>query len=44
MAHMDESSFNNAALTEMYLPGYYQQMEYMKTAFRKKDSAEEEIL
>lgn len=44
MAHMDESSFNNAALTEMYLPGYYQQMEYMKAAFRKKDSAEEEIL
>ncbi len=44
MAHMDESNFNNAALTEMYLPGYYQQMEYMKAAFRKKDSAEEEIL
>lgn len=44
MAHMDASSFNNAALTEMYLPGYYQQMEYMKAAFRKKDSAEEEVL
>lgn len=44
MTHMDESNFNNAALTEMYLPGYYQQMEYMKAAFRKKDSVEEEVL
>ena len=28
--------FDNAALTEKYLPGYYLQMEYMKKEFHKK--------
>ncbi len=37
MAHLDESKFNNKPLTEMYLPAYYQQMEYMKKAFQKKE-------
>lgn len=37
MFHLDESKFNNKALTEMYLPAYYQQMEHMKKAFQKKE-------
>ncbi|MDE6386934.1 MAG: type I-C CRISPR-associated protein Cas8c/Csd1 [Lachnospiraceae bacterium] len=37
MSHLDENKFNNKALTEMYLPAYYQQMEYMKKAFQKKE-------
>lgn len=37
MAHLAESGFDNTALSEMYLPGYYQQMEYMKKAFQKKE-------
>lgn len=37
MSHLDESKFNNKVLTEMYLPAYYQQMEYMKKAFQKKE-------
>ena len=41
MAYMDESKFTNAALSEMYLPGYYQQMEAMKAAFQKKSNVEE---
>lgn len=29
--------FNNNVLSELYLPGYYLQMEYMKKAFQKKE-------
>ena len=36
MTHLARNGFDNMALSEMYLPGYYQQMEYMKTAFQKK--------
>lgn len=32
-----ENGFDNAALSERYLPGYYLQMEYMKKAFQKKE-------
>lgn len=38
MMYMTEKKFDNTALSEMYLPGYYQQMEYMKKAFRKKEA------
>ena len=31
------NNFDNTALSELYLPGYYQQMEYMKKAFQKKE-------
>lgn len=39
MSHLAENGFgnDNTSLSELYLPGYYQQMEYMKTAFRKKE-------
>lgn len=37
MSHFDEGKFNNKPLTELYLPAYYQQMEYMKQAFQKKE-------
>lgn len=37
MAHLAENGFDNMALSELYLPGYYQQMEYMKNAFHKKE-------
>lgn len=39
ISHLSENGFDNdnTALTERYLPGYYQQMEYMKTVFRKKE-------
>lgn len=37
MAHFAKNDFSNTALSEMYLPGYYQQMEYMKKAFQKKE-------
>lgn len=37
MVHLDESKFTNKPLTELYLPAYYQQMEYMKQAFQKKE-------
>ena len=37
MSHFAENEFDNRALSEMYLPGYYQQMEYMKKAFQKKE-------
>lgn len=36
MAHFPANGFDNTALSEMYLPGYYQQMEYMKKEFQKK--------
>lgn len=41
MAHLAGNGFDNAALSEMYLPGYYQQMEYMKNAFQKKEEETE---
>lgn len=37
MEHLAGNGFDNTALSEMYLPGYYQQMEYMKKAFQKKE-------
>ena len=37
MACLSEKGFDNTALSEMYLPGYYQQMEYMKKAFQKRE-------
>ncbi len=43
MSHLSENGFDNKPLSEMYLPGYYKQMEYMKQAFYKKeDSTEKE--
>ena len=41
MMQFEGNEFNNAALTEKYLPGYYQQMEYMRKAFQKKTDLEE---
>lgn len=40
MTHFSEKTFDNSALSELYLPGYYQQMEYMKKAFQKKELQE----
>lgn len=37
MGHLAGNGFDNTALSELYLPGYYQQMEYMKKAFQKKE-------
>ncbi len=37
MSYFVKNEFDNRALSEMYLPGYYQQMEYMKKAFQKKE-------
>ncbi len=37
MVHLSENGFDNRALSELYLPGYYQQMEYMKNSFQKKE-------
>lgn len=37
MVHLADNGFDNAALSEMYLPGYYLQMEDMKKAFQKKE-------
>ena len=42
MTRFAENEYDNTALSEMYLPGYYQQMEYMKKAFQKKNSKEEQ--
>lgn len=37
MLHLAGDGFSNAALSELYLPGYYLQMESMKQAFQKKE-------
>ncbi len=37
MERLAGNGFDNTALSEMYLPGYYQQMEYMKKALQKKE-------
>lgn len=37
MTRFAEKEYDNTALSEMYLLGYYQQMEYMKKAFQKKE-------
>lgn len=37
MSNFTRNEFDNRALSEMYLPGYYQQMEYMKKTFQKKE-------
>lgn len=43
MNHLAGPGFDNTALSELYLPGYYKQMEYMKQAFQqKKDEGEME--
>lgn len=41
MSHISPSEFDNRALSEYYLPGYYLQMEYMKEAFRKNTEKED---
>lgn len=41
MTHLAGNGFDNVALSEQYLPGYYQQMEYMKKAFQKKEEQEQ---
>ena len=38
MVRLKGNEFDNRALSEQYLPGYYLQMEEMKKAFRKKDN------
>lgn len=37
MDRFSQSTFDNRALSEWYLPAYYQQMEYMKKTFQKKE-------
>lgn len=37
MDRFSQSTFDNRALSEWYLPAYYQQMEYMIKAFQKKE-------
>lgn len=37
MLCLAENGFDNTALSEMYLPGYYLQMEEMKHFFKKKE-------
>lgn len=37
IVHLADDGFDNKALSELYLPGYYLQIEYMKQAFRKKE-------
>lgn len=36
MIPLADSGYDNVALSEMYLPGYYLQMEHMKDSFNKK--------
>lgn len=38
MTRLARSGFDNTALSEWYLPGYYLQIEDMKKAFQKKDN------
>ena len=40
MVHLNDRLFTNTALSERYLPAYYQQMEYMKKAFQKNTDKE----
>ena len=42
LARLGGNGFDNTALSEMYLPAYYQQMKYMKEAFHKKEIQEDE--
>ena len=42
MSYLAGNGYDNKALSEMYLPGYYLQMEYMKKAFQKKNNKGEE--
>lgn len=37
MIHMSGERFDNRSLTADYLPAYYQQMEYMRKSWKKKD-------
>ncbi len=38
MGHMTIKEYDNRALSEMYIPAYYQQMEYMKNELWKENS------
>lgn len=38
MGHMTIKEYDNRALSELYIPAYYQQMEYMKNELWKKNS------
>lgn len=38
MAHFSQDGYNNSALSELYLPGYYQQMEKMKNELKKNNN------
>lgn len=44
MVRLKGNEFDNRALSERYLPGYYLQMEEMKKAFRKKTMMEEKTM
>lgn len=37
MKHLVVAGYSNVALSEMYLPGYYLQMDYMRQEFQKKE-------
>lgn len=37
IVHLADNGFDNKALSELYLPGYYLQIEYMKQTFQKKE-------
>ncbi|MCM1173701.1 MAG: type I-C CRISPR-associated protein Cas8c/Csd1 [Blautia sp.] len=38
MMHFSQDGYSNSALSELYLPGYYQQMEKMKNELQKKNN------
>ncbi|MFG6344878.1 MAG: type I-C CRISPR-associated protein Cas8c/Csd1 [Lachnospiraceae bacterium] len=42
MIHLDNEKFVNTPLSELYLPGYYYQMEYMIQEFRRTDNVQSE--
>ncbi len=42
LIHLDSKKFVNVALSELYLLGYYLQMEYMIQAFQKADNVQED--
>lgn len=41
MVALFENGYDNTALSELYLPGYYQQMEYMKNELKKNGKGDE---
>lgn len=42
MTHLADKGFDNRPLSEMYLPGYYLQMEYMKSELQNFKAKENE--